>query len=927
MREILEKIVRTAEVILPELKHVEDIITAELRRMRGITHRRGMSDDEAAIYASSTATLATVGTNYVQIKNEPFIATVRVEEDGVEKLYLICRNYIPPTQPLIPNSLFVNRNATKGKVASAEVGKELLLTQRNRHGFLERQWRVKVLEKNIFRPKKIEEWDAVSNQFYLPEGIQSIESLRAFLEAQRSLEVRVDEVALIGELERAELKRIRDQLKIKEGIQQEVIEQLALRDRPILDENQDLILRLPLSSQLIVTGAPGTGKTTILVQRISLKSKVEFLEDEERTDRRGTSLSDDQLAELFDHQRNNWILFTPSDLLKVYLKEALNKEDVPAPDAKMKTWHTVRMELARPEYLNLTRVGSTGGPFQRSGQLLLPFKTNREWTHYAEQFHRHLFQTVQNRLGNAIRTLERNNPQSRFLDPIRSIQSSATNRNSGSGLSTIAYVASDLTSLRDQFLTLRENLATNFNEVTDTAIRRSGRIQEIGKLVAAQSAEREPVEAEEVEYEEEAEEENAFDTSEVSILARRRLRRAVVWYAERLAQNSPLPEHRQHSPILNLVLQSLPTSNEITPLGQTSLELRAISRLMEGYNGFFRLISDTYRLFRTQEVEHGRLQISPHARDGIRAEKISDEEIDILIYTQLQLARDIFLLNPQLLVATPANSFLEKIRDRYYTQVMVDEATDFSAIQLGCMYNLSHPYFDAVSLSGDLMQRATHYGITSWDDCKFFSSIFQTFSLSKVYRQSPRLLKVAQTLYMHSQQRSPEFYSAFGSASADIPPLIFDARNDTYLMCRWIVDRIVEIYQINKQHLPSIAIFVPEEGQIETIYALIREPLEDNSFLVEKCPEGKIGDGAKIRIFSVEYIKGLEFEGVFVLNIDYLEQISPDLIDKYLYVALTRAGHFLAATYNVRFPSSLDCIRDYFSDGNWSIFVSTTPSN
>jgi hypothetical protein len=40
-------------------------------------------------------------------------------------------------------------------------------------------------------------------------------------------------------------------------------------------------------------------------------------------------------------------MFTPTDLLQQYLKEAFSRENVPASDLRIKTWSDYRRELAR----------------------------------------------------------------------------------------------------------------------------------------------------------------------------------------------------------------------------------------------------------------------------------------------------------------------------------------------------------------------------------------------------------------------------------------------------------------------------------------------------------------------------------------------------------------------------------------------------
>lgn len=58
----------------------------------------------------------------------------------------------------------------------------------------------------------------------------------------------------------------------------------------------------------------------------------------------------------------SWIMFTPTDLLGQYLKEAFSRNNVPAPDLRIKTWIGHRKELAR-NHLSILRTANGGGPF------------------------------------------------------------------------------------------------------------------------------------------------------------------------------------------------------------------------------------------------------------------------------------------------------------------------------------------------------------------------------------------------------------------------------------------------------------------------------------------------------------------------------------------------------------------------------------
>ncbi|WP_241001563.1 hypothetical protein, partial [Pseudomonas viridiflava] len=87
---------------------------------------------------------------------------------------------------------------------------------------------------------------------------------------------------------------------------------MALRDQPILDKFQDEIFRLPLDSQLMIMGPPGTGKTTTLIKRLSQKLEIEFLDEREKR-----LAVDDAAGKTHVH---SWVMFTPTELLKHYLK-------------------------------------------------------------------------------------------------------------------------------------------------------------------------------------------------------------------------------------------------------------------------------------------------------------------------------------------------------------------------------------------------------------------------------------------------------------------------------------------------------------------------------------------------------------------------------------------------------------------------------
>ena len=72
--------------------------------------------------------------------------------------------------------------------------------------------------------------------------------------------------------------------------------------------------------------------------------------------------------------------------------------------------------------------------------------------------------------------------------------------------------------------------------------------------------------------------------------------------------------------------------------------------------------------------------------------------------------------------------------------VVVDEATDFSAIELACMRLLAHPIFNCATFSGDPMQRMTNQGIGDWQEISELVETPEFHELRFSYRQSKKSL-------------------------------------------------------------------------------------------------------------------------------------------------------------------------------------------
>ena len=142
------------------------------------------------------------------------------------------------------------------------------------------------------------------------------------------------------------------------------------------------------------------------------------------------------------------------------------------------------------------------------------------------------------------------------------------------------------------------------------------------------------------------------------------------------------------------------------------------------------------------------------------------------------------------------------------------------------------------------------------------------------------------------------------------PPVLVRHTPDAAQAAKWIAHRIQEIYDLSGGRLPTVGVLLPNEADVEPFAAQLREALFDASIDVEASLAGQsLGETNKVRVFCVDHIKGLEFESIFFCDIDVMAEKQGDLIDKFVYVGLSRARSFLGMTYRSTFPKKLDVLK------------------
>lgn len=174
----------------------------------------------------------------------------------------------------------------------------------------------------------------------------------------------------------------------------------------------------------------------------------------------------------------------------------------------------------------------------------------------------------------------------------------------------------------------------------------------------------------------------------------------------------------------------------------------------------------------------------------------------------------------------------------------------------------------------------------------------EVFELRVSYRQTPTLLELSKRLYKDDQGKEAPYHTNQKTSESEAVPLCFIS-DDMEEKTKWIAKRICEVYKRYGNKLPSVAILVGDEVDIDEIIEIIKEQDYLNGFEVYNCSDNRNASVTKcVRIFRLSEVKGMEFEVVFFYDIDEaLRGNTHKMMQRYLYVGVSRATSHLAATF------------------------------
>ena len=722
------------------------------------------------------------------------------------------------------------------------------------------------------------------------------------------------------------LKKLEEEKRIL-TLQQEEMNNLTrfirqqgkLRFNPILDPVQNRIKTQNLFNNvtIVIDGGPGTGKTTTMIQRLKYLTDWDAIEEDfiEGTNRYGLSAAQrDALKAAIDQDRD-WVFFSPSELLKEYLKEAMDKEGLTKIGTKVWSWDEYRKKIIREQY-QLVGSSTDSTPFvmARSNEQLIYSHSN-----VIRNFNEFLLLQWKN-IHERLPKLPEDVQKYRWVNIAKIIQERLSNTDDFSLQQFIQlFFSLEQTYSADCKELLAENrnrVKTISDELFAYLLDDEERYRQMTELVERNISQEQIDEDDEDDIDNEQIEAYEEETSiKISRLLRQWFKRYC--YAQ---LNSEIKLTVRQEKVSNIVLPLLKEEHhsQINRVGELAL-FEQFAKYTRGIrSNIFGGFAAKYKRFRRQVFANQsvgwNLALLKELLQRREGKELHAQEQALLIGTINNMVKEAIKI-----VKTPINHvFVDAYNEVCRPIIGIDEVTDFCECDIYAMESLLHNDYNSLTLSGDLMQRLTTSGITSWDDVKPLVRNIKVVEMKTSYRQSTKLLKVAKDLYLDAIGEEPNYIAYMKSTK--VPKPIAYVSTDERDKIEWIEKRISEVYKAYGKQLPSIAIFLNNK---EDIPRFVRElgdtdlAIDNGIGVIDGSAGNVLGTKNQIRVYPIDVVKGMEFDVVFFHNIDRNNSAS-DMIKRYIYVGVSRAAFFLGITLEENVPD----ITKYFAVGEvWERIV------
>ena len=700
--------------------------------------------------------------------------------------------------------------------------------------------------------------------------------------------------------------------------------ELALRAQHILDPSQEEAKRCHLYDNIpvLIDGGPGTGKTTTMIQRLKFLLSDEALRDY-------TEMSEKEILELTNPNTINykWVFFSPNTLLLEYLRSNMREEEMIANDGNTFTLDQFRKKMLLEYKL---RNPETDSPFKnysfRNGNPQ-PLILNAMQT--ILDFENFCIENIKSILLKASILPTSDYEWHTTAVEIKGYCKRAENIKDMAALSNLLNSLQDNQNkhVREIEQQLGKLLGTVSVEVQQEITKDETALVAVKALLEKWNKEMMPQNDEEILETEMAEEEDVENESaklnfETDLYKRlKSLIRAVS-----INQIDSKKKLSSRQADLYAIVSKHIREDSLKKVGSLAWFVKNYASLTKGIEpNIFSQMPRLYKLYRKKQLE-----MKSSNYDLVLLKKIIEKDNNKHLHADEQNMLIGYINNMLYRIYKRSSVRFSKLKHKYalaYKEwvkpvIGVDEATDFSILDYYLIFSFRHYKFNAVTLSGDIMQGLSENGINNWDELtEWVLPEICKYELKVSYRQTPTLLNLAREMYKDEIGYYPSYHSDKEMDKENEPAPIACVSDDEDEKAEWIAKRIIEIYKTYDSKMPSVAIFVGDDVNVSKFINTIYDTDLLNGIDVVDCTDGRALNRSDIvRVFCISEVKGMEFEVAFFYNLDEaLQSRAGGYMKKYLYVGISRATTHLAATFTNADDASE--VLKYFEtkENNWKL--------
>ncbi len=703
------------------------------------------------------------------------------------------------------------------------------------------------------------------------EALRKAEELRKKQQEEEAIKAEAEARKLNEEIAAAQAKReaiLSEASKAAEFIRKQV----SLRRNPVLDKHQDSAKFSNLYNGVaeVINGGPGTGKTTTIIQRLKLLIDRGDLEDY-IANHSDCKLTSNQL-DIISSSTDNWIYFSPNDLLKKYLQDNMNYEGLSNTNHRTVVWKDFLKEAIRDNY----HLAGQDCPFDFLGKKSESrniFSGNQlaiieNFTHFFLMQVKEHFRKVAKVdykqfdwriLGRIIteecaKVEEINSIDSllRFIIHMNGIDEGLTVNNSpvDSGAVITSKFNDNIRQLTDRYLALLKRDEKKYLEV-----------QEFIKSLATtpQTEAEEGDEAEDV----------TPDYGDMSLALYNRLNPILKKLALQYKDHTVKLTAQQKQ--LYEIIKGIIVEDDLKKLSDSAYFVKYVNPALRGFTQYvLSPIPQYYKQYRRSMPEADRAnwdaELLTEMVDNHKNKRLLSQEQSLLVGFINSIAKALYKTNRRLFEEAN-HKYIQAYKDLCRPVIGVDEATDYSLIEFYGIKSFGHYEVCSYTLCGDIMQLMKEDGITDWNQLRH-PLLFEELDVKNLlisYRQSQELLDLADMIYLEELgQVSP--YTCYLKGEITPKPLWLESR-DINDKAQWIAGRVIEIVKAYN-YVPTIAIFTIDKRTAEDLKDSLDEcdSLIKAGIDVKVCSDNTLEGEKTLRIFPIDQVKGMEFEAVFFLR-------------------------------------------------------------